>query len=988
MFAIRVRPVAAVALLLVLPAGCARYQRAPLQLEQYAEAWPARQLDTPTVRAYATALARAEDEQQPFDPADGLSLAEAEAVALLFNPRLRLARAQADVPSAGAAETGWWPDPQFEVGVKRFVNPGSAGEFGWEGPTLTGVNAGIVGGGGGGLEITPAGFRRGEGNVVDDPWIVGADLRLTIPISGRLAVEQDWAWATSRSAWRRVLVAEWQLLTELRSAWLTWSTTQERIRVRTAYLDQLAGVATTASRLATAGELKPTDARLLLIEQQRQRAALIALAATEDQQRLELLALLGIAPHAPIELVPAVFLPEADGPSAAAGEALLARHPRVLAARAGYEEAEQRLRLETRSQYPDLNVGPGYSLEEGFTRLGMGLGLTLPLWNRNRQAIATARAARDEARVQAEAELEQALSELARAELKLEHARAHRQLLVEQVAPLVDQQLADTQQLLELGEVDVLLLRDALDSALETKLEIISATLTEAVAADALQQMLAPRWITPPPGPGRGDRTMTPSKRTSNSRRRMGRPAALPLCLATGLAVGLALSAGCRRDTAPDAKSTAGMAEAGAPALATNRIGIPPNVRQNLGITFVHVERRAVQGTVRIAGRFELPPEARRTHNAMLAGRVELAVRQFQVVKAGDRLYEMSSPQWHRVQSDLAAAFKTCYCCLPELDAARAALAETQAQITFIEQRVARLDQAGSRDVELEAELDRLRTAVPRLEAEVRAKEADMQSAQLAYNVLLGEAAALSGIPRATLAQVTEPDPAEGETLVTPHWSTVERITVRAETAGVVSQLGVTEQGWVEPGDLVLETVDPAQLRFHADALQTDINRFEDGQPAQIAPPPGGTINLQDTVAGHITVGFEAHSDERTVPIYLVPDELPRWAKAGVTAYLEVFVAGTEQPVLAIPESTVVRDGLERVFFRRDPHDPDQVIRVVADLGASDARWVEVKSGVRAGDEIVLGGVYPLMLASASGSGEEAVGHFHADGTFHERNDH
>jgi hypothetical protein len=76
-----------------------------------------------------------------------------------------------------------------------------------------------------------------------------------------------------------------------------------------------------------------------------------------------------------------------------------------------------------------------------------------------------------------------------------------------------------------------------------------------------------------------------------------------------------------------------------------------------------------------------------------------------------------------------------------------------------------------------------------------------------------------------------------------------------------------------------------------------------------------------------------------------------------------------------------MQDGLSRVFFRRDAKNPDQVIRTDADLGLDDGRWVEVNSGLVDGDEVVLGGVYELMLAS-SGTATKG-GHFHADGTFH-----
>lgn len=451
------------------------------------------------------------------------------------------------------------------------------------------------------------------------------------------------------------------------------------------------------------------------------------------------------------------------------------------------------------------------------------------------------------------------------------------------------------------------------------------------------------------------------------------------------IALGLTVFSGCSRDPA-SAAGHAGHDDTAAETAPTNRIAIPPSVRQNLGITFVNVERRPVRSTMRIAGEFELRPEARREYHVMVPGRVTLLVRQYERVDQGQALFHLDSPQWQQMQNQLVDALNAMRRSHADVDVAQAAVHEVQASIEFLEQRIANLAEAEVRQVELEAELTDKRNALPRLEAELQAARTEFDTVHARYDVMLNTAASLSGVPREQLDPHSEGHGhMEGRT---PPWRSINRLTIRAEAPGVVDRLPVTNQGWVETGDLVLDTVDPTMLRFHADALQTDINLFADGQPALVVPPQGGSFDLQETTAGRIEVGFEAHPDQRTVPIYLNPDELPRWAKAGVTAYLEVFVAGDDKPVLAIPEATVVRDGLERVFFRRDPKDPDQVIRVVADLGTSDNRWVEVKSGVRAGDEIVLGGVYPLMLASSTTGEMQEGGHFHADGTFHESDDH
>jgi multidrug efflux pump subunit AcrA (membrane-fusion protein) len=442
--------------------------------------------------------------------------------------------------------------------------------------------------------------------------------------------------------------------------------------------------------------------------------------------------------------------------------------------------------------------------------------------------------------------------------------------------------------------------------------------------------------------------------------------------------------AGCERHE-PDAHEH-DHPRAEAVSAARNRVAIPASVRQNLGITFVTVEKRPVHSTIRLPGQFELRPEARREYHVMLPGRIELLVKQYDQVTQDQPLFYLDSPEWQRMQSELVSARNSMRRSHADVAVAEANLAEMEKAVVFLETRLANLAEAQVRQVELEAELADKRNILPRLQAQLDAARTEFDAAHARYDVLLSTAASFTEIPRVELDPHAE---AHGhlENREAP-WRSVERLLIRAEAPGVVNRLAVTNRGWAETGELVLDTVDPTEMRFHADALQTDITLFHDGQPARIVPPPGGSIDLQDTAEGTINVGFEAHPQERVVPIFLVPDALPSWAKPGVTAYLEVFIGRDRRDVLAIPEAAVVRDGLDKVFFRRDPHDPNQVIRVVADLGASDGRWVEVKSGVMFGDDIVLGGVYPLMLASSSSGEIQEGGHFHADGTFHESDDH
>jgi len=470
--------------------GCQSYERKPLDLAGYADRWAERPLDVESIQAYAAALADSNTPQAPFDSSDRLSLHEAEAVALHFNPQLRVARTAAGVPLASAKEAGWWPDPQFEAEVLRFVDRGDKTRFKLDGPSLEGVNAG-------GIESTPFGYRRVEGDYIDDPWLVGAGLSITIPISGRLAVEKDLRWSQYSAAWRRILVREWELVTKLRLAWLEWSSSSQRLQITQNYVRELEIIAGMTAHLVAAGEMNPTEGRLIRIELARRRTGILSFQQEETRNRLALLALMGLAPDAPVRLQPQLSIDVDRLPETNRTDLILKTHPQIKSAEAEYETSEQALRLEIRRQYPDLDLGPSYSFEEGFSRFGFGVGFPVPLWNRNRQAVAEALAMRERARVTAQATVERVLSELARAEQARHYATQRRIALLEQVAPLVRKQLEDSRTLLNLGEVDILLLRDALTGSLDTKLELIDAALSEQRAANELHQMLQPRWFTP-----------------------------------------------------------------------------------------------------------------------------------------------------------------------------------------------------------------------------------------------------------------------------------------------------------------------------------------------------------------------------------------------------------------------------------------------------------------------------------------------------------
>lgn len=444
-----------------------------------------------------------------------------------------------------------------------------------------------------------------------------------------------------------------------------------------------------------------------------------------------------------------------------------------------------------------------------------------------------------------------------------------------------------------------------------------------------------------------------------------------------------ALIAGCKDSSRADSE-TDGHDES--PPAMTNRIDVPPAVRQNLGITFATVELRPVQNTLRMPGEFELRPEARREYRAMIAGRVNLIARQFDSVTPDTLLFTIDSPDWRDLQHDAVESAGRIKLAQAALDVATAEQSETEKAAQFVADRLERLKEAGTRNVELESQLSQLENQLPRLATAVQAKHIELEEANVHFRSLLRTLVSVSGISAEKLMEADAATPDENISgSPRPLWATLENIPVLAGITGVVSAVDVTDGGWVETGGLVMTAVDPQSVRFEAHALQSDMERLRDGQPALIVPPQGGSLDIKDSIEAVVSVGFEGTPGERTIPVYAIPSRNATWSRPGVSAFLEVFTGGGEAAELAIPMSAVVRDGLRSVYFRRSPDNPNQVIRIEADLGINDGKWVVVKSGLKSGDEVVLDGAYQLMLASSATS--TRAGHFHSDGTFHEGED-
>ncbi len=405
-------------------------------------------------------------------------------------------------------------------------------------------------------------------------------------------------------------------------------------------------------------------------------------------------------------------------------------------------------------------------------------------------------------------------------------------------------------------------------------------------------------------------------------------------------------------------------------------IEVPRSVRETLGITFVRAEHRAVSSTVRLPGRFVSLPEAVLTVRAPLSGRLTLAARALELVEAGTAIGTIASPELKRTQDELHKARHDVDEAKDLLSVAMARQSEVERSLQALRVRLRRLEEAGGRRAELEAELELQKSRLEVVTAERRGAKNKIEREEHHFGVQLSglaERTGLSGPALRAPAVASNGEPAEV-------WETLSAITLTAPRSGRVATVHQGD-GWVAADSELVTIIDEKGLWFEAFALEGDLGRL--GRLPRGALVPARAPGQSDApVAATVRFPPSAPTVTRRIRVIAEPEAPVPWARLGQSGFVEMTIADARHPDVAVPTSAIVRDGLEHLVFRRDPANPDLVVRVAVDLGESDGRWTAILNGIGIGDEVVLGGASTLKVATAR-SGARAKGHFHADGSFH-----
>lgn len=197
-------------------------------------------------------------------------------------------------------------------------------------------------------------------------------------------------------------------------------------------------------------------------------------------------------------------------------------------------------------------------------------------------------------------------------------------------------------------------------------------------------------------------------------------------------------------------------------------------------------------------------------------------------------------------------------------------------------------------------------------------------------------------------------------------------VQLRAPLSGTITEVYVAPGAFLESGAPLFRVTDLTQLWLEARVPGADVGKIGTPRGASFLVE-GIDEAIELPAEALIARGSRIDPRTQTLPVLFAVDNAS--ARLPVGAFARVLIVNGEQRMaLAVPESALVDDsGMFVVFVQLEG---EAFERRVVRLGARDRGYVEVLSGVRAGEHVVTRGAWSVKLAASSGS-FPAHGHEH-----------
>lgn len=185
---------------------------------------------------------------------------------------------------------------------------------------------------------------------------------------------------------------------------------------------------------------------------------------------------------------------------------------------------------------------------------------------------------------------------------------------------------------------------------------------------------------------------------------------------------------------------------------------------------------------------------------------------------------------------------------------------------------------------------------------------------------------------------------------------TLSALVLRTPFDGLVEDIFVARGERVKAGDRLFVVADTRTLWVRAQIHERQWTTVEVGEGQEVRVNVPGAAD-HDTTARVNHVGATVEAESRSVPLVAELENDDAHYKPGMFVWVDL-PQGVERDVLAVPAASVMRHEGESFVFV--PDGPDRFRRVPVKTGLEGDGFIEVKGGLRAGEEVVSRGAFLL----------------------------
>ena len=336
--------------------GCVQFQDKPLIPSKNLKTFESRRLDNPELKAYMQANSDLKDWPLITWDMSDLTLA-----AFFYHPSLDVARAQYTVSKGNLKTAGERPNPTVSI------SPG----YNSSNPSDSSVSS----------------------------WIIDTAIQIPIETADKRGYRIAQAGQLSQAVRLNIATVAWQVRNGVRQAMLDIYAAKEKEALLLCQQAIQSDNVRLLQLQQEAGEVSPFEVSQARIALNTVTLAFIDAQQKKAQAMIQLADAIGV-PFVALDEIEFSFdtltiIPQAIPDEEIRRQAMLTRAD-LLAALAEYQASQSALQLEIAKQYPDLDIGPGYSYDQSENKWFLGFSFTLPILNQNQGAIAAAEGNRSE----------------------------------------------------------------------------------------------------------------------------------------------------------------------------------------------------------------------------------------------------------------------------------------------------------------------------------------------------------------------------------------------------------------------------------------------------------------------------------------------------------------------------------------------------------------------------------------------------------------